>query len=273
MATEIIEIIGPPGVGKTTLYDALCLQWKPSYNWIHQDAVLSPAPVIKDFRNWAEFKLKSILKRKWSRSVPTEFGLRFVQLHPGLSDFCWQRLSSERSFTENITDIRFRTAFHLYADFCRYQAIAEKGSSMPCVLNEGLLQKSFLIQSDARIMSDLLNRYLMLVPLPAAIIYIDTDKARIVGRLMNRRKVIATHHGKNRDELLDDIVHWQGLLQLTISWMINHQVPVYTIDGARSVSENVLTILKLLGKQDTVQRSHKHKTRSTMDATKVALSE
>lgn len=271
MAAGIIEIIGPPGVGKTTLYDALCLQWKPSCFWTHQDAVLTPTPSFADFRNWIEYKIRKTFKRKWSKTVPNEFGLRFAQLHPVLADFCWQRLSVENFDAKAGTEMRFRSAFLLYSDFCRYQAISEKESFTPCILNEGLLQKSFLIQSDARIMSDLLNRYLMLVPLPSAVIYIDADKELIVERLMNRKKIIAIHRGKTRDELLEDIVHWQHQCRLTVAWMLDHHVPVYTFDGAKSVRENVFTISRILEKQEYRQAISRRKNMTNVDAPHVAL--
>jgi deoxyadenosine/deoxycytidine kinase len=250
MGLGIIEIIGPPGVGKTTLYDALCLQWKPSCSWTHQDAVLTPTPPFADFKNWIEYKIRKSFKRKLSKAVPNEFGLRFAQLHPGLADFCWQRLSAEHFDGKTGTEMRFRSAFLLYSDFCRYQAIAEKNSFIPCILSEGLLQKSFLIQSDAGIMSDLLNTYLMLVPLPSAVIYINGSKEMIVERLMSRKKLLPTHRGKSRNELLENIVHWQHQCQLTVTWMSDHSVPVYSLDGAKPIKENVSSLVRILEKQE-----------------------
>jgi hypothetical protein len=188
--------------------------------------------------------------------VPIEFGLRFAQLHPELANFCWQQLSDENVCANIKIEMRFRSAFLLYLDFCRYQAIAEKESITPCVLNEGLLQKSFLIQRDLRVMLDLINKYLSLVPLPRAIIYINSeDKELIVERLINREKIIATHLGKNKKELLEDIITWQYQLELIISWMLDHNVMVYNIDGARSVKENILFITKILEKQKYFQSS------------------
>lgn len=256
MATEIIEIIGPPGIGKTTLYNALSKKWRPSCYWTYQDELLTTAPSFSDFNSWIGYRIKKILKKKLSKSVPVEFGVRFAQLHPELAKFCWQQLSDENVYANNKAEMRFRSAFLLYLDFCRYQAIEEKESLTPCVLNEGLLQKSFLVQSDLRLMPDLINKYLTLVPLPKAIIYINTeDKELIVERLINREKIIATHLGKSKKELLEDIVKWQYQLELIISRMLDHNVMVYNIDGTRSVKENVLFITKILEKQKYFQPS------------------
>lgn len=253
MVTGIIEIIGPPGIGKTTLYNALCKEWRPSCNWIFQEALLTPVPSFADFNNWIEYKIRKALKRKISKNISTEFGLRFAGSHPEFTNFCWQQLCDD-VYANNNAGMCFRSVYFLYSDFCRYQAIIEKESSIPCILNEGLLQKSFLIQNDLESMTNLIDRYLALIHLPKAVIYINTEnKELIVERLIRREKIIATHTGKNKAELFEDIVKWQYQTELITSWMRNHKVLVYNIDGAKSVKENVLIITGILEKQKYLQ--------------------
>ena len=250
MSFKIIEIIGPPGIGKTTFYNALCKNWRGSLKWTYQNALLSPAPLLSDLNNWIRFRAKQFFNRDLSKSVPLEFGLRFAQSYPDLANFCWKQLSDENVFPTDMTGFRFRSVFLLYLDFCRYQAITEKGSSVPCLLNEGLLQKSFLVQGDVKLLPDLINTYLSLVPLPKVVICLNTeDPGLVVERLLKRPKIIASHLGKNRNDLFKDIVKWQFQLRLINSWMLNHNVTVYNLDGAKSVKENVLIISEILEKQ------------------------
>ena len=219
------------------------------------------------------YKTKKVLKKRLSpRGVSTEHGLPFSKFHPELTNFCWQQLASENIYNKEESGLRFRLAYFLFADFCRYQAIMEKKSSRPCLLNGGLLQKSFLIESDLQQMSHLINNYLPLVPLPNAIIYINTeDKELIVERLINRNKIIPTQLGKNKKELIEDIVQWQYQFEIIISWMLKHNVIVYNIDGARSVKENVLTITKILEKQKYFQLSPNQKENTNVIAEQQAL--
>ncbi|RYY16487.1 MAG: hypothetical protein EOO04_26875 [Chitinophagaceae bacterium] len=245
MNTEIIEIIGPPGVGKTTLYDALTKAWSPSCTWTYQEALLTPVPAIAEFSSWVEYRLKRILKKKLSTSVASDLGFRFIHLHPELANFCLEHLSGEAR-EANILAMRFRSLSLLYTDFCRYQAIDERVSDKPCIVNEGLLQKSFLNRSDLSVMSDLVNQYLAFVPKPEAVLYINTDKELIVDRLVKRRKLIATHSGKSQQELLMDIANWQTQLGIITAWMADHHVKVYTLDGALSIHENVNAVLNIL---------------------------
>ena len=144
MPVEIIEIIGPPGIGKTTLYNALCKNWRSSMKWTHQNAILNPAPLRSDLSKWIRYQAKKLFNMDLSKSVPLEFGLRFAQSHPRLVNFCWRQLSDENVFPEEMGGLRFRSGYLLYLDFCRYQAITELRPKVPCLLNEGLLQKSFL---------------------------------------------------------------------------------------------------------------------------------
>lgn len=250
MSFEIIEIIGPPGIGKTTFYNALCKNWRGSLKWTYQNALLSPAPLFSDLSNWLMFRAKKLFNKDLYKSVPLEFGLRFTQSYPELVNFCWKQLSDENVFPDEMAGLRFRSVFLLYLDFCRYQAITEKGSSITCLLNEGLLQKSFLNQGNVNLLPDLINTYLSLVPLPKGIICLNTeDSGLVVERLLNRPKIIASHLGKSRNALLEDIIKWQFQLRLINSWMLNHHVKVYNLDGAKSVKENVLIMTEILEQQ------------------------
>lgn len=247
MDNGIVEIIGPPGIGKTTIYTAVCRKWRPSFRWTYPDALLTTTPPFSDFSNWVEHRLKGILKKRLSRSVPSEFGLRFAQSHPELANFCWNELSREDVYPIKGPEMRFRSVFHLYLDFCRYQAIAEAKPAFPCLLSEGLLQKSFLIRNNHQATMDRLGLYLPLVPLPKAIIFINSqNRELIVERLRSRSKTLAIHQNKSGDELMQDIIMWQYQFHLISRWMLKQGVKVYNIDGAKPVSENSLLISRIL---------------------------
>jgi thymidylate kinase len=247
MDAKIIEIIGPPGIGKTTIYEALCTTWSPVSNWIYLDALLTPKPRFSEFKAWFEYQLKKVLRKKIVKSIPVEYGLRFVEEYQDLANFYWNHLSNPDIYHDGEIKKRFRSAYFLYADFCKYQAILESRSSKPCIINEGLLQKSFLIQDDKQLMRDVINKYVPLLPLPHAIIYINTPNIGLVlERLRSRKKIIASHFGKGDKELKDDIENWQLLLNTISEIMQRKGVPVYNIDGDRSIEENVVAINNLL---------------------------
>src|SRR5687767_4597624 len=102
MPVDIIEIIGPPGIGKTTMYNALCKNWRSSMKWTHQNAIVNPIPLLSDLNNWIRYHAKKLFKMDLSKSVPLEFGIRFAQSNPALVNFRWRQLSDENVFTDEM---------------------------------------------------------------------------------------------------------------------------------------------------------------------------
>jgi adenylate kinase family enzyme len=244
MGKHIIEFLGPPGVGKSSLYNALCQQWHQDSNWIHQDALLAPPkPGMLDFTNWLAYTFQVLQGKKRAKSIPIEYGLRFADQHQELAGFYWDHLSDPVFFQDPALDKRFRWAYFLFSDFCRYQAIQQKPSNRPCVIDEGLLQKSFLLHEDEELMRHVMRRYLALVPLPYAIVYIDTpDQQILLDRLQKRKKKLPAHLEKNTQAVLAETGKWQRLLQTILELVKEQQVIICAVDGARPIPENVQRI-------------------------------
>ena len=244
---KIIEIIGPPGVGKSTLYKLLCKSWHPDRPWIYQDALLAPEiPNILNFINWVEYKYRVLKGKKRAKSIPIDYGLRFINNHEKFADLCWNYLGNNSDRINGNLDKRFRSAYFLFTDFCRYQAIEEKLKEKYCLIDEGFLQKSFLVES-----KDLdythLEKYISLAPLPYAVIYINVaNDSLIQERLKLRNKTIASHLGKNDDELLTDINNWKYTLDLITNKLIETDTLIYKVDGAKPLKENIQDVLKFL---------------------------
>ncbi|AKD04404.1 hypothetical protein POKO110462_06310 [Pontibacter korlensis] len=250
MNQKIIEIIGPPGVGKSTVYKSLCKTWTPSANWVYQDTLLLPEkPNIQDFRRWFEYYAKKLLGKKITRSIKAEYGLRFVSNNPNLAHFYWDQLSDTRIFKDEEINKRFRSAYFLFCDFCRYQAILEKESSKLCIVNEGLLQKSFFVHDNEEYLNVLLSTYLSLLPLPHAIIFINTPNKKVIfERLRGRKKIHASHVGKEDAGLMEDIDRWQQTLNLIIEKAREANVKVLNVDGEKPIGDNVSYINSMLAK-------------------------
>lgn len=234
---KIIEIIGPPGVGKTTLYNYLCETWSSNCNWTHLNALQTKKPQISEFNKWVFYRLKRIFKRKSTSTIPVEFGMRFIKEHSELANFCWEYLADV--YKDDI-DKRFRLAYFLFADFSKYQMVLESKFEIPCFLNEGLMQKSFFVDDDEVTLNTQIEQYISLVPLPYAVISIDIkDVDVIVERILNRNKVIASHIGKTNGEIRQNINKWQATFTSITKLVQSRGVKVYKVDGEKPIQENV----------------------------------
>jgi GTPase SAR1 family protein len=253
--TRIIEFIGPPGVGKSTIYKALCQKWNTQANWTYQDQLLLiEKPLLSDPKIWLEFQLRKLAKKIGNRNINVDFGLRFVDNNKPLVEFLWDHIAFSNAYNPDEAGNKFRSAYFLFKDFCRYQAIWESKSSRPCIIDEGLFVKSFFILDNKQAIADVVNSYFPLVNLPHAVVYINTSHTEIIAdRLLNRKKIIASHIGKERNALLADTLKWQFLFSLIIDKLDRLSVPVFHIDALKSVEENVILLGKLLNSKCKVQ--------------------
>jgi len=248
---KIIEIIGPPGIGKSTLYLALRKKWNPKKNWIYEDILLAPdKPKLWNPFQWLEYNFRWYTGKNLNKTLAVDLGMKFIRNNEPLAAFCW------KYFTENphhnSTENRFRYSYFLYQDFCGFQAVAEKKSPKPCLIEEGFFQKSFLIHQNFQLMEEILDKYLSLIPLPRAVIGLDSENVELIlSRIKERKKVIPSHFNKDEASLEMDIRKWQHLVQLIMDKLEKKKVLVYKIDGSKSVDEKVAIIEPILNSLNT----------------------
>jgi adenylate kinase family enzyme len=254
MKTKIIEIVGPPGVGKSTIYQALCKTWKPGSPWVYPDVLLTAKPGFFSFRKRLVYNLSLLLGKKLIKTIPVEYGVRFAGQQQDLAKFCWEYVAEIQFYEDRDINKRFRSTYFLFRTFCMYQAIFEKAPAKPCIIQEGFLQKSFFVrdqQADDQLITELMNNYLQLIPLPYAIIYMDTpDSKEIVKRLRGRSKTIVSHFGIDDTALQRDVEKWRHAQQKILDILKKAGVMIVPINGMAPVEENVTTIKKLLQEID-----------------------
>ena len=180
-------------------------------------------------------------------TFPENGGLHYIQENEELANFYWKHFHNSDFPANKDISFRFRAIFYLYRDFCKHQAIQNAATDKLCILDEGLLQKSFLIHEDVDVMQDLLDEYLALLPLPRAIFWVDIDDVEVIlNRIRHRQKIIASHIGKDNKDLIKDAMRWQQLAKIIAGKMDNYQIRVFKINGEMPIEDNVVKIQKTI---------------------------
>ncbi|MET0636784.1 MAG: hypothetical protein ABWZ25_12210 [Chitinophagaceae bacterium] len=246
--SRIIEMIGSPGAGKSTIYNELIRSWDPDCPWEYRQQTKKAGSLEKVIR--------AITGRRATEPVVIEGGLDFINHHPDLAEFLWAHLSDARTYPYNSYNKRFRSAYFLFRDFCRYQTIMQGDSEKFFVVDEGLLQRSFLVNNDRTLMEEIVSEYIELIPLPSAIIYLEARNLDVIfARLKGRKKTIASHIGLTDWELYKDLETWQYLFSLINEKLKKKNVEIFRIDSEEQVDTNVALIKDHLRSLTNLQRS------------------
>ncbi|WP_215223626.1 hypothetical protein [Echinicola shivajiensis] len=245
---NIVQIIGVPGVGKSSIFKELCNDWNSKQNWTHLEALIDQRKSRAERVTKRSINLlKRLLNIKNHQSFPTNKGIQFAHDNMELSNFFWKHLSNTEFEANADPGQRFRSAFFLYRDFCRYQVIQDHANGIPCVMDEGFLQKSFLVHSEKRIIDAVLDDYLSLIQLPKAMIWIHVKPIDIIiERIKNRSKRIASQIDLEDEKLKIETIKWRKLIKRLIKKTELKGVKIYKIDGRNSIKYNVEKVKTIL---------------------------
>ena len=97
-----------------------------------------------------------------------------------------------------------------------------------------------MIHDDKQMMADILDEYLSVLPLPHAVIGLDTENIElIIRRIKERKKTIPSHRNKDNKTLIKETEKWQYLIRLVLDKLQDKNVLIYKIDGSKPLTEKV----------------------------------
>ena len=242
-----VEIIGVPGSGKSTIFKAACRLWNHKAAWVYFNKLLQPKkPVILSPRSWLKYILndQSIV---FNQNMQEQAGIRFLQQNSDFVDFCWKYINDNVGNARGGFDLRTRAIYYLFKDFCRLQLIHELADVRLCLIDEGILQKSFLVEGKHDISNDDLSKYINLAPLPRAVFIVEiSNPDEIIVRLRGREKNLSIFQGKDDGELKASIRKYQEFFIRLSDILSSKGIEVYKIESDISVEANAKVIIKEL---------------------------
>lgn len=246
---KIIELLGSPGVGKTTLYREMESLWNKDCNWM-PSWHFYPKKEITTARLSSFFF--DVLKRIKNKNgeidayAMEEAGRRFIELYPDYIEACWNNINRMQKNNPDKADLRFHKASYIYKVIKKIQAIREKTSHKIAVADEGLINIINSIFHEREVLTEEkeeINRLLELMPIPDGVVYVETGLQENFKRLTERKKVIPVHQSLEDGEL-KKIIRLDYDKRTVINNIIESKnIPSLTINSSELIAVNVSKII------------------------------
>lgn len=251
---RIIELSGSAGAGKSTTYREMAAKWKNEFGWIPAHKLL-PQQRITDARNFNEFVIniaKIIIKGDGAidTNLMLEAGKRFVAQYPEFMNVCWRNIYMKQRSSLNGLDHRFDKTSYLLKLLQRVQILKEKHNNKIALLDEGSIKMIDVLSNTCigvkQEMEEIIH-VMEVLPLPDALIYIETDASENAIRLMKRGGYVAKVHRLLNLSQLEKITRESQERKAFVNEILRKKrVPILDIDSKVDVKTNVHKTLEFL---------------------------
>ena len=247
---KIVEFYGPSGVGKSTIYEELKGKWKKDFNWIPSYHLYAKNEI--KFESLSKFLLTvtRITKNGNIDDVAMkEAGDRFVAQYPEFLDALWNNILFKQKKSYNGLDLRFERAKYFYTTIQKIQFLRESNSKKIALVDEGLIHRISrgLYKSENLIEEiDEIKHLLQIMPLPDALIYVETDVQENAKRLARRKKVISMHKLLSTTEMENIISETQERMEIITKILEDKGIPILRVDARLHVFTNVTKVISFV---------------------------
>ncbi len=246
---EIIEIIGPPAVGKTTIFNALKKRWIRNAPWAPKIEFL-PKVDNSTFgtTSYWRYIIRTLMgARKVNQKKITNAAYSFLQRNKEFSSLCWELIHKNRTKDHLGVDNRFRSAFYVYQVMGVYQTIIDSPDTRICITDELLTHRIIQLTEDA-VNKDDLREFVKVLPVPKGIIYLDAPVDILTKRSTERQRNIIRHQGRSSTELMQLASLDRTKLLFLCKELEQRDIPVLYINASQSIDGCVNEIIQHLRK-------------------------
>lgn len=249
---RIVEFVGSPGVGKTTIYRELITRSSKKHKWIAAEFLFPKEKLVLE--NYSRFILNVIRliikKRGHVDTIAMEdAGGRFVASYPDFIDQCWNNINCIHKKNVNGSDLRFQKISYLYKIIQKIQILRERESSQIAVVDEGLVQfvtSSLGKRQDLTEEKEEVKKFFEIMPMPSGIVSVETDLKENTKRLLQRKKVISMHKSLMQSEL-ENVIHNDHIRRASVNSILETRgIPLLRINSKDKVTTNVSKIINFV---------------------------
>jgi len=247
---KIVEFYGSPGVGKSTIYEELKRKWSKDSNWIPSHHLFTKKKI--KFESLSKFlsDVANIIKNGNIDDVAMkDAGDRFVAQYAEFIDAFWNNIIFKQKKSYNGLDLRFERAKYFYITIQRIQFLRESNSKKIALVDEGLIHRISrgLYKSENLIEEiDEIKHLLQIMPLPDALIYVETDVQENAKRLAHRKKVISMHKSLSITEIENIIPETQERMENVTKILEKKGITILRVDAKLHISTNVTKIISFV---------------------------
>lgn len=246
---RLIELCGCPGVGKSTIYQAICSKNKSSSTFIPSHQIFKKKINFSSPRHLAEFLLSRFVHQNNNSEELKKAGDKFISIYSKYIDACWSNIYYKQAINLNGLDLRFEKAAFMYTTIQQVQYINDYIIKKNVLHDEGLIHRigRALYRSKNSVEEiDEIKVLISQMPLPYAVIHVELDEEENVERLLQRKKLLNMHRGLKQNELYDIIKKTKTRLHNTCLILEEKGIRVLRINSKLNVDYSVNQIISFI---------------------------
>jgi thymidylate kinase len=251
---KIVELLGPSGVGKSSLYLELQNQWSEDDSWaVYHDLV---------YRRKGKDLVSLILKIKslWSKVSCSDYfwndgnlkdsQRQFADSHPEFMSVLMDLIQNHTKEGFNGEDKRFLVTFFSLKSIGRLQEVLKReDDKRTCLIDEALLSRIMHLNSPT-FTQDHIEDYMSAMPLPDGLIYLNAPADLVLERVHKRVKTSTIHEGLSDHAIREYTENTQQLMESVIHFLNKKKIPVLRLDAKKSLKELSDRTIHFLEEQD-----------------------
>lgn len=261
---KIVELIGPSGVGKTSVYKELRKAWKPDHNWVPYDYVkYSRERVLKSYIRKVFTRLIPLLLNKKESVERTRIVNHWKFIDQDNETFLRDKYADLKSTVMDLvgehcdkgfdgSDKRFITIYMIMWSIAYIETIRSiKGDNRLCILKqgEGFVCRIMHLNSPSFKKKDLMQ-YLDVIPFPDILIQLDVHPDEIMRRIKNRERTSTLHKGMDEEMIYEYTTKTIEYFNISMEEAKNAGVQVHKVDSTlNSAFQTSKMIKKILSSQ------------------------